>query len=254
MKAVILAGGIGTRLVEETVVRPKPMVEIGGKPIIWHIMKLYSVAGITDFIVCLGYKGHVIKEYFSDFFLYNSDVTFDLQANEATWHNSHSDPWRVTLIDTGEKTMTGGRLARIARYLDNEPFCMTYGDAVANINIGALVRFHKAQHRLATVTVVEPYSRFGCVEVKDGNVLSFQEKPAQIGAWISGGFFVLERNVLDLIDGDACIWELGPMETLTNKGELAAYQHRGFFHCMDNMRDKQELERFWQEGAPWKIW
>lgn len=255
MKVVILAGGFGTRISEETAVRPKPLVEIGGKPILWHIMKMYGACGFSDFVICLGYKGYLIKEYFSNYYLHSSDVTFDIAVNEMTVHESVAEPWRVTLVDTGDATMTGGRLKRVAKHLDNTAFCMTYGDGVASLDIAETVRFHKAQGVLATVTAVQPPGRFGAVDVVGGRVVSFREKPAGDNAWISGGFFVLEPGVLDLVTDDATIWEAGPMEQLAARRELSAYYHDGFWHALDTLRDKNLLDELWRSGAaPWKRW
>lgn len=254
MKVVILAGGKGTRLTEETVARPKPMVEIGGRPILWHIMKSYSVAGFNDFVICLGYKGYFIKEFFANYFLHNTDVTIDTGTNEIIWHRSHLENWRVTLVDTGEDTMTGGRLKRIGPYLDGDVFCMTYGDAVADLDIARLVEFHRGHGKLATVSAVELTGRFGNLDIADRQVKAFKEKPVNTGNWINGGFFVLSRQVLDLIDDDQCIWEQQPLEELVAQGQLMCYQHPGFWHCMDNIRDKNTLEQLWQKGAPWKTW
>ena len=256
MKAVILAGGLGTRISEETHLKPKPMIEIGGKPILWHIMKIYAHHGINDFIICCGYKGYVIKEYFANYFLHMSDVTFDMRNNSMQVHQQNAEPWRVTLIDTGDATMTGGRLKRVAPYLQGEdPFCFTYGDGVGNIDVTALIAFHKAQQVQATLTATLPPGRFGALDMHDHKVRSFKEKPKGDGAMINGGFFVLSPSVIDLIDGDGCIWERGPLETLAAKGQLAAYQHHGFWQPMDTLRDKTYLEELWQDGqAPWKAW
>lgn len=256
MKAVILAGGVGTRLAEETIIRPKPMVEIGGKPILWHIMKMYSSHGINDFVICLGYRGYVIKEYFANYFLHMSDVTLDLASNRIEVHERHAEPWRVTLIDTGDSTQTGGRLQRVRAHLKNdEPFCFTYGDGVGNIDIAASIDFHRQQRVLATVTAVTPPGRFGALELAADRVLAFQEKPAGDGAWINGGFFVLDPGVLDLIDGDSCMWESGPVAELSRSGQLAAWRHPGFWHAMDTLRDRNHLEQLWASGnAPWKTW
>ncbi|MCV2364453.1 glucose-1-phosphate cytidylyltransferase [Paucibacter sp. DJ1R-11] len=260
MKAVILAGGLGTRLAEETSVRPKPMVEIGGRPVLWHLMKLYSQHGINDFIICLGYKGYVIKEYFANYFLHMSDVTFDLAENRMEIRDRHCEPWRVTLVDTGEHTQTGGRLKRVQHYLsdgaDQGPFCFTYGDGLADVDLTALIEFHKAQGRQATVTAVQPPGRFGALDIEGQRISKFSEKPLGDGSWVSGGFFVLERSVLELIDrGDATVWESGPMETLARQGQLSAYTHRGFWQPMDTLRDKTRLEELWQaNAAPWKVW
>jgi glucose-1-phosphate cytidylyltransferase len=255
MKAVILAGGLGTRISEETVVRPKPMVEVGGKPILWHIMKGYSSAGIHEFVVCCGYKGYMIKEYFANYFLHMSDVTFDMRSNAMEVHQKHVEPWRVTLVDTGEHTMTGGRLKRVRSYVGDADFCMTYGDGVSDIDIGELVRFHAASGRLATITAVQPPGRFGTLDLEGDRVSSFVEKPHGDGAWINGGFFVLSPKVLDYIDGDPTLWERGPMERLAAEGQLSAFVHRGFWQPMDTLRDKTLLEELWQSGkAPWKKW
>jgi glucose-1-phosphate cytidylyltransferase len=255
MKAVILAGGLGTRISEESHLRPKPMIEIGGKPILWHIMKIYSSYGINEFIVCLGYRGYVIKEYFANYFLHMSDVTFDMSANRMEVHQASAEPWRVTLVETGEDTMTGGRLKRVARYLGDEDFCFTYGDGVADIDIGALVASHRAQGRQATLTAVQPPGRYGALVLDGDRVERFQEKPRGDNAWINGGFFVLSPKVIDLIDGDATHWEREPLERLTAVGQLSAFQHRGFWQPMDTLRDKTLLEQLWASGnAPWKRW
>ena len=256
MKAVILAGGLGTRISEETHLKPKPMIEIGGKPILWHIMKLYSHYGINDFIICCGYKGYVIKEYFANYFLHMSDVTFDMRNNSMQVLQQSAEPWQVTLIDTGEETMTGGRLLRATPYIkDQESFCFTYGDGVSNVNIDDLVAFHQTQQVKATLTATLPPGRFGALDMQGDKVQTFKEKPKGDGVMINGGFFVLSPSVLDLIDGDDCIWERGPLETLAESGELAAYQHRGFWQPMDTLRDKMYLEDLWQSGqAPWKVW
>ena len=257
MKAVILAGGYGTRISEETGVKPKPMVEIGDKPILWHIMKIYSAHGINDFIICLGYKGLIIKEYFSNYWLYMSDITIDMQNNKTGVHQNGTDPWKVTLIDTGEKTMTGGRLKRVKEYLDNETFCLTYGDGVADVDITKLVKFHRQQKVLATLTAVQPPGRYGSFRFDSDNtkISHFYEKPSGDGAWINGGFFVLEPNVLNYIDGDSTFFEKEPLETLAQEGMLSAYRHTGYWQAMDTLRDKMVLEEIWQTGnAPWKIW
>jgi glucose-1-phosphate cytidylyltransferase len=255
MKAVILAGGLGTRFAEETETRPKPMVEVGGKPILWHIMKIYSGHGINDFVVCLGYKGYVIKEYFANYFLHMSDVTFDMGENRMQVHQASAEPWRVTLVDTGENTMTGGRIKRIKPYLGDEDFCCTYGDGVADVNVHELVQFHRAQGRLATLTATQPPGRFGALNLEADRVVSFQEKPSGDGGWINGGFFVLSPKVLDYIDGDATVWERDPMERLAKSGQLSAYLHHGFWQPMDTLRDKMHLEDLWRSGkAPWKQW
>ncbi len=257
MKVVILAGGLGTRLAEETGTRPKPMVEIGDKPILWHIMKIYSTHGLRDFIICLGYKGYLIKEYFSNYFLHTSDVTFDVSSNRVITHANGAEPWRVTLVDTGPETMTGGRVRRIAPYLDDdETFCLTYGDGLCNVDITELLSYHKIHGRHATVTAVHPPRRFGVLDLsEDGTVNAFEEKPEAEGGWVNGGYFVLTRKVLDLIDDDSTVWERGPMSQLTRSRQLRAYRHQGFWQPMDNIRDKQLLEELWRSGsAPWKIW
>jgi glucose-1-phosphate cytidylyltransferase len=256
MKAVILAGGLGSRLGEETAVRPKPMVEIGGRPILWHIMKIYASYGLNDFIVCLGYKGYMIKEYFSNYFLHMSDVTFDLSNNSVEIHQNYAEPWRVTLVETGAESMTGGRLKAIEGYLDEaEPFCFTYGDGVAAIDIRALIDFHLGHGRQATVTAVAPPGRFGALDIDGDQVTSFREKPDGDGGRINGGFFVASPRVLDLIDGPDTVWEQGPLESLAAGGELAAYRHDGFWAAMDTLRDKTYLEGLWASGAaPWKVW
>ena len=256
MKAVILAGGLGTRISEETYLKPKPMVEIGGKPLLWHLMKLYSAHGINDFIICCGYKGYVIKEYFANYFLHLSDVTFDMSNNKMTVHQQFAEPWCVTLIDTGESTMTGGRLKRIANHLNKEEsFCFTYGDGLADVNIKELIKFHHSQNTLATVTAVQPPGRFGSLNLSESKVNGFIEKPIGDGGWINGGFFVLSPKVIDLIENDETIWERGPMEILASQNELAAFMHKGFWQPMDTLRDKELLETLWSsESPPWKIW
>jgi len=255
MKAIILAGGLGTRISEETVVKPKPMVEIGGKPILWHIMKIYSAHGIHDFVVCLGYKGYMIKEYFANYFLHLSDVTFDLAHNRMEVHQHSAEPWRVTLVDTGEKTMTGGRLKRVQTYLDNEDFCFTYGDGVSDVNVSRLITFHQSQKTIATLTGVQPPGRLGALNVNQNRVIEFQEKPVGDGGYINGGFFVLSPKVFDYIEGDETVWEHAPMETLAREGQMSAYVHKGFWQPMDTLRDKNYLEDLWQSGkAPWKVW
>lgn len=257
MKVVILAGGLGTRISEETHLKPKPMIEIGGKPILWHIMKIYSQHRINDFIICCGYKGYVIKEYFANYFLHMSDVTFDMTKNRMEVHQRHAEPWKVTLVDTGDETLTGGRLKRVAQYLDTEePFCFTYGDGVSDVNIGELVEFHRAQGRLATLTATYPPGRFGALDIHaDNRVTSFKEKPKGDGGMINGGFFVLSPKVIDLIDGDNTIFERTPLERLAESGQLTAYQHHGFWQPMDTLRDKNYLEELWNSGkAPWKVW
>ena len=256
MKAVILAGGLGTRISEETHLKPKPMIEIGGKPILWHIMKIYSHYGVNEFVICCGYKGFMIKEYFANYFLHMSDVTFDMRDNSMQVLQQSAEPWRVTLIDTGEETMTGGRLRRVASYVkDEEAFCFTYGDGVSNVNIAELVAFHKAQRVKATLTATVPPGRFGALDMEGNKVRAFEEKPKGDGGMINGGFFVLSPSVLDLLDGDDCVWEREPLETLAECGQLAAYQHHGFWQPMDTQRDKTHLEELWQSGqAPWKVW
>jgi len=255
MKAVILAGGLGSRISEETHLKPKPMVEIGGKPILWHILKIYSHHGINDFIVCCGYKGYVIKEYFANYFLHSSDVTFDMSDNSMLVHSRKAEPWKVTLVDTGEATMTGGRLARVRDYLEDESFCFTYGDGVADVDISKLIAFHRSEARQATLTAVRPPGRFGSLAFERGRVLAFEEKPQGDGSWMNGGFFVLEPAVLDLIDGDQCTWEQRPLQTLAENNQLSAYHHQGFWQPMDTLRDKNLLEDLWQSGrAPWKVW
>ena len=256
MKAVILAGGLGTRLAEETNIKPKPMVEIGSKPILWHILKIYSAHGINDFVICLGYKGYVIKEYFANYFLHSSDVTFDLDNNSMEVHQKKSEPWRVTLIDTGEETMIGGRIKRVIDYVKgDECFCLTYGDGVSDIDIATSIEFHNKEKRLATVAGVQPPGRFGAIEIEGTRVTGFKEKPQGDGGWINGGFFVLSPKVVDYIDGDSTVWEQEPMENLAKDGELSVYIHDGFWHPMDTLRDKRYLESLWQsKKAPWKKW
>ncbi len=255
MKAVILAGGLGTRLAEETVTRPKPMVEIGGKPILWHIMKGYAHFGITDFIICLGYKGYMIKEYFANYFLHMSDVTFDMRTNQLEVHEKHAEPWRVTLVDTGNETQTGGRLKRVLPYLNGETFFFTYGDGVADIDIGAELAFHREKGALATMCAVQPPGRFGAIDIDGHRITRFEEKPVGDGSWINGGYFVLEPGIFDYIDGDDTIWERTPLERLAKDGQLSAYPHRGFWQPMDTLRDKIKLEELWHSGnAPWKAW
>ncbi len=257
MKAVILAGGYGTRLSEETGVKPKPMVEIGGKPILWHIMKIYSSHGINDFVICCGYKAHVIKEYFAGYFLQMSDVTFDMKANKMQVHKNGVEPWRVTLVDTGDGTMTGGRLKRVREHVGDETFCLTYGDGVSDVDITSLIEFHRSQKVLATLTAVQPEGRFGAFALGEGQnrISSFREKPKGDGASINGGFFVLEPRTIDYIEGDSTVWEREPLERLAGEGQLAAYRHTGFWHPMDTLRDKNDLEAAWQSGkAPWKVW
>ncbi len=256
MKAVILAGGLGTRLSEETNIKPKPMIEIGGKPILWHIMKTYSAHGVNDFIICCGYKGYVIKEYFANYFLHMSDVTFDMKDNLMKVHKERAEPWSVTLVDTGEATMTGGRLLRLKDYLkDEEAFCFTYGDGVGDINITELIKFHKKHDKQATLTATFPPGRFGALHIKDDVVNKFIEKPKGDGAMINGGYFVLSPSVIDLIDCDSTVWEQEPLNKLAKQGELMAYSHKGFWQPMDTLRDKTKLEDLWNaKSAPWKVW
>lgn len=256
MKAVILAGGLGTRISEETHLKPKPMIEIGGKPILWHIMKMYSAHGVNDFVICCGYKGYVIKEYFANYFLHMSDVTFDMANNRMQVHEQKVEPWRVTLVDTGDDTMTGGRLKRAATYVkDEEAFCFTYGDGVANVDIAASISFHKAHGKLATVTAVQPPGRYGILQIEGHGVAGFTEKPRGVDGLINGGFFVLSPSVLPLIADDATPWEAAPLETLTQHGQLMAFAHSGFWQPMDTLREKNLLEELWQSGrAPWKVW
>jgi glucose-1-phosphate cytidylyltransferase len=255
MKAVILAGGLGTRISEETHLKPKPMVEIGGKPILWHIMKIYSRYGVNDFIVCLGYKGYVIKEYFANYFLHTSDVTFDLSTNRVETHRNASEPWRVTLVDTGERTQTGGRLKRVRQYIGDDDFCFTYGDGLADVHIGRLIEAHRSFGTLATVTSVQPPGRWGVLTTSGQKVVGFQEKPDGDGGWVNGGFFVLSPRVIDYIQGDETAWEAAPLERLAKERQLAAYAHRGFWQPMDHLRDKQYLDGLWASGeAPWKVW
>jgi glucose-1-phosphate cytidylyltransferase len=256
MKCVILAGGFGTRISEESHLKPKPMIEVGGKPIIWHIMKIYSAHGIDEFVICLGYKGYVIKEYFANYFLHTSDVTFDMRANQMEVHERHAEPWRVTLVDTGEQTMTGGRLKRVAPYVHGEEqFCFTYGDGLSDVDIGGLIRFHREHGKLATALAVQPPGRFGALDLEDGVVRSFVEKPIGDGGWINGGFFVLSPRCLDYIEGDQTSWESVPLNRLAESGELAGFRHTGFWQPMDTQRDRIHLEGLWESGqAPWKCW
>ncbi|MCE2798132.1 MAG: glucose-1-phosphate cytidylyltransferase [Planctomycetaceae bacterium] len=259
MRAVILAGGMGTRISEETHLRPKPMIEVGGKPILWHIMKIYSAFGIHDFIICAGYKGYMIKEYFSNYFLHMSDVTFDMASNSIEVHQRHAEPWRVTVVDTGEATMTGGRIKRIERFLGGETFCLTYGDGVADVDLTKLIEFHRSSGAMVTLTAVEPPGRYGALSFskKDPSRISdFQEKSEVNDAWVNGGFFVMEPGAIDFIEeGDETIWERKPLKKLSETGALAAYRHRGFWLAMDTLRDRNELQNLWDSGkAPWKIW
>jgi len=256
VKAVILAGGLGTRLAEETAVRPKPMVEVGGQPILWHIMKIYASHGIEDFVICCGYKGYVIKEYFASYFLRRSDVTFDLGKNSMEVHGGRAENWRVTLVDTGEKTMTGGRLKRVREHLD-DTFCLTYGDGVSDVDVSAAIAFHKAEGRKATLTAVQPSGRFGALSLAEGHneITSFMEKPAGDGAWVNGGYFVLEPSVIDEITDDTTVWEQEPMRNLAHAGQLSAFRHNGFWHPMDTLQDRNVLDGLWTSGkAPWKVW
>jgi len=257
MKAVILAGGFGTRISEESSVRPKPMVEIGGRPILWHVMKIYSAHGINEFIICCGHKGHMIKEFFTNYYLHYSDVTFDIRNNSMKVRQNSAEPWIVTLVDTGIDVMTGGRIKRVREYIGNETFCLTYGDGVSDVNISELIAFHREQRTLATLTAVQMEGRFGLFKLDDSEakISSFREKPKGDGAWINGGFFVLEPQVLDFITGDATVWEQEPLTRLAHEGQLSAYRHAGFWHCLDTLRDKHVLEQAWQSGdPPWKVW
>ncbi len=257
MKAVILAGGFGTRISEESSVRPKPMVEIGGRPILWHVMKMYSAHGINEFIICCGYKGHVIKEFFTNYYLHYSDVTFDIRNNSMKVRQNNAEPWIVTLVDTGIDVMTGGRIKRVREYIGNETFCLTYGDGVSDVNISELLAFHREQKTLATLTAVQMEGRFGAFKLDDSEakISRFREKPKGDGAWINGGFFVLEPQVIDLIAGDSTVWEQEPLTRLAHEGQLSAYRHPGFWHCLDTLRDKHVLEQAWQSGnPPWKVW
>lgn len=255
MKAVILAGGLGTRISEESVLKPKPMIEIGGRPILWHILKSYSHFGINDFVICCGYKGYVIKEYFANYFLHTSDITFDIKTNSMEIHQNNAESWKVTVVDTGENSMTGGRLRRVAPYLGNDDFCFTYGDGVSNVDIAASIQFHKAHGKLATVTAVQPPGRFGVLDMQGTQVKNFLEKPHGDGGYINGGFFVLNPKVIPYIKEDATIWEKEPMETLAKENQLQAFFHQGFWQPMDTLRDKNHLEELWKNGkAPWKSW
>ncbi len=256
MKAVILAGGLGTRISEETTLKPKPMVEVGGKPILWHIMKSYSTHGINDFVICCGYKGYVIKEFFANYFLHTSDVTFDMQTNKMEVHSRHAEPWRVTLVDTGEETQTGGRLMRVRKYVENdEAFCFTYGDGVSDIDIGASIAFHKKHGKLGTMTAVQPPGRFGAIDIDGQRIVRFKEKPQGDGNWINGGYFVLSPKVIDYITGDGTLWEKEPMENLARDNQIDAFIHKGFWQPMDTLRDRVHLEDLWSSGtAPWKSW
>lgn len=255
MRAVIFAGGLGTRLSEETSAKPKPMVEIGGRPILWHIMKIYAAHGVSDFIICCGYKGYLIKEYFANYFLHQSDVTIDLSKNSVEVHQKKAEPWRVTLVDTGDNTQTGGRLKRVAEFVEDEDFCLTYGDGVGSVNITELIAFHRANGREATMTAVQPPGRFGALELSGTQITSFLEKPQGDGGWINGGFFVLSPKVFQRIEGDDTIWEKTPLESIARDRQLCAYFHHGFWQPMDTLRDKNVLEDLWSRGeAPWKVW
>jgi glucose-1-phosphate cytidylyltransferase len=256
MKAVILAGGLGTRISEETHLKPKPMVEIGGRPILWHVMKLYSAHGIHEFIICAGYKGYVIKEYFANYFLHMSDVTFDMTSNSMEVHNRRAEPWKVTIVDTGDETMTGGRLKRVRNYIGDETFCFTYGDGVGDVDITKALSFHSEKRKLATLTAVQPPGRFGALGINQSGIVSrFEEKPEGDGAWINGGFFVLEPKAIDYVPDDLMPWERAPLENLAKDQQLAAYRHHGFWQPMDTLRDKIHLEELWESGeAPWKVW
>jgi glucose-1-phosphate cytidylyltransferase len=255
MKAIILAGGLGTRISEETSLRPKPMIEIGGKPILWHILKIFSHHGVNDFIICLGYKGYMIKEYFANYFLHMSDVTIDLRTNSMDVHHKHAEPWRITLVDTGENTQTGGRLRRVAEFLGNDTFCFTYGDGVSDVDIGEQLVFHRERGTLATICAVQPPGRFGALDIEGHRITRFTEKPQGDGTWINGGFFILQPDVLDYIASDHTVWERDPLEALARDGQLSAYTHTGFWHPMDTLRDRNKLEELWQSGAaPWKVW
>jgi glucose-1-phosphate cytidylyltransferase len=255
MKAVILAGGMGSRLAEETATRPKPMVEIGGKPILWHIMKIYAAHGIDEFVVCLGYRGYMIKEYFANYYLHTCDVTFDIAGNAMEVHRSEAEPWKVTLVDTGEATNTGGRLRRVLSYLNGEDFCFTYGDGVGDVDVGALIDHHREHGKLATITAVQPGGRFGALTIADDQVRGFQEKPVDDGGWVNGGFFVLSPRAVDYVAGDDTAWEDEPMRRLAADGELRAYRHGGFWYAMDTVRDRNHLQRLWASGnAPWNVW
>ena len=255
MKTVILAGGFGTRISEETTARPKPMVEIGGMPVLWHILKIYSHYGLNEFIICLGYKGYMIKEYFANYFLHRSDVTIDLSTNQIEVHQKHAEPWRITLVDTGEQTQTGGRLKRVADYLDGTTFCFTYGDGLADVDITHLLADHRDKGTLATMCAVRPPGRFGAIDIEGHRITRFEEKPSGDGSWVNGGFFVLEPGAIQYIESDATVWERGPLEALAKNGQLSAYIHNGFWQPMDTLRDKVKLEELWQSGkAPWKVW
>ena len=255
MKAVILAGGLGTRISEETIIKPKPMIEIGGKPILWHIMKIYSSFGINEFIICLGYKGYIIKEYFANYFLHMSDITIDMKNNTTRIHQNYVEPWSITLVETGENTMTGGRLKRIAPYIAGEDFCFTYGDGVSNVNINEVIKLHRSQKNLATLTAIRPPARFGAIDVEANKITNFQEKPLGGSGWANGGFFVLSPEVIHYIENDATVWEREPLERLAKENRMGAYQHHDFWYAMDTLRDKNNLEEMWAtDKAPWKVW
>ncbi|MGI0011632.1 MAG: glucose-1-phosphate cytidylyltransferase [Nitrosopumilaceae archaeon] len=255
MKVVILAGGLGTRISEETSLKPKPLIEIGGMPLLWHIMKIYSAHGINDFVICCGYKGYMIKEYFANYFLHMSDVTFDMKHNKMEVHQKFAEPWKVTLVDTGLETMTGGRLKKVKNYVEHETFCFTYGDGLSDINISNLITFHHDKKTLATITAVRPPGRWGTLNLDKDKISGFKEKPAGDGSWINGGYFVLEPGVFDYIQGDSTVWEREPLEEMAKKSELSAYRHTSFWHAVDTLRDKNNLEQLWNDGkAPWKIW
>ena len=255
MKTIILAGGLGTRLSEETSVKPKPLIEVGGRPLLWHVMKIYSAFGLNDFVICLGYKGYLIKEFFANYFLHMSDVTINLANNQVKVHHNYSEPWIVTLVDTGEQTLTGGRIKRIRPYLDGDDFCLTYGDGVGNVDIRRLLEFHRHQKTLATLTATQPPGRFGALCIADRKVLNFEEKPAGDRSWVNGGFFVCSTTVLDYIEGDQTVWEREPMERLAAEGQLSTYLHEGFWQPVDTLRDKNYLQELWDRGsAPWKVW
>lgn len=255
MKAVILAGGFGTRISEETALKPKPMIEVGGMPILWHIMKIYSAYDVNDFVICCGYKGYIIKEYFANYFLHMSDVTFDIKNNKMEVHKKLAEPWKITLIDTGLETMTGGRLKRVSNYVNDDTFCFTYGDGLCDIDISELIKFHRKNKKLATITAIQPPGKYGSLVIERDNVVDFKEKPPGDGGWINGGFFVLEPEVLNYIQGDSTVWERDPLERLSKDGQISAYKHNGFWHPVDTLRDKNHLEEMWNSGrAPWKKW
>jgi len=255
LKVVILAGGLGSRISEETHLKPKPLIEIGSMPILWHIMKIYSAFDINDFIICCGYKGYLVKEYFANYFLHMSDVTFDIKNNKMEVHRKNAEPWKVTLVDTGLDTMTGGRLRRVKNFVENETFCFTYGDGLSDVNVSELIKFHKNQHTIATITSVQPPGRFGLLDIEGNKISKFSEKPSGDGNWINGGFFVLEPKVFDYLEDDSTVWEKEPLEKLSKDGQLSAYKHTGFWQPLDTLRDKNNLEKLWASGkAPWKIW